>query len=539
MRIALLHGWSLSGSGSNEYTHYLARSLVAAGHQVHVLCRQPNPEKIELADRIFSWDGDGQARQLRERAAQGAGSCTLHQLPHGDVRPVYVTVKQRPGPLKSFTFMTDDEIEAYQRLYTLTVAAVLAAHPVDILHANHLVMQPTIAAAACAPLGIPFVIYPHGSAIEYTVRPDPRFQLMARDAIERSAGLIIGSHEVKQRLRRLFPELKTQIDAKTEIVGVGVDTSLFEPVARAARQRSIARLVALQPQGGKSPAQLQELHTSLDRGDLEAVGRYEQAYARIQPDQDCVAHLQRIPWQQGKILLFVGALTAGKGLHRVIAAMPRLLSRVPDAHLVIVGSGAHREILEALVHALSSSDDSLLQALVARGHDLVEGHLQGPWRSVASFLSQDENRALLRVHGRQLADHVHFLGRLDHALLRHLFPCADVAVFPSIVPEAYPLVLMESLANGVLPAVSYFSGFAEGLDALTDELGEETVAAMRLPLEPEAVVGCIADRLATLLSMVESEALRSRLRSIAVERYDWRVRAQQMVSAYRAVLERC
>lgn len=538
MRIALLHGWSLSGSGSNEYTRYLARSLVASGHQVHILCRQPNPEKIEIADRIFAWDSDGQARQLHERSAEGDGTCTLHQLPHGDVRPVYVTDKQRPGPVKPFTVMTDDEVEAYQRLYTRTVAAVLAAHPVDVLHANHVVMQPTVAAAACAPLGIPFVIYPHGSAIEYTVRPDPRFQLMAREAIERAAGLIIGSHEVKQRLCRLFPELEQHIEARTEIVGVGVDTSLFEPVAREARPQSIERLVALQPQGGKTPALLQELHTSLEHGDLEAVGRYQHAYARTLPDQNCAAQLQRIPWQQGKILLFVGALTAGKGLHRVIAAMPRLLSRVPDAHLVIVGSGAHREVLESLVHALSRSDDSLLQALVARGHDLLEGHLQGPWSSVSSFLSQDENRALLREHGQRLAEHVHFLGRLDHALLRHLFPCADVAVFPSIVPEAYPLVLMESLANGVLPAVSDFSGFAEGLDALIDELGEETVASMRLPLESDAVVGSIADRLATLLSMGESEALRSRLRAIAVERYDWHVRAQQMVRAYGVMLER-
>ena len=39
MRIGLYHGYELTGSGSNEYTRYLARSLLGAGHEVHTICR--------------------------------------------------------------------------------------------------------------------------------------------------------------------------------------------------------------------------------------------------------------------------------------------------------------------------------------------------------------------------------------------------------------------------------------------------------------------------------------------------------------------
>ena len=53
MRIALFHGFELTGSGSNEYTRYLSRALALAGHEVHVLCREPSPEAIVHVERAL------------------------------------------------------------------------------------------------------------------------------------------------------------------------------------------------------------------------------------------------------------------------------------------------------------------------------------------------------------------------------------------------------------------------------------------------------------------------------------------------------
>jgi glycosyltransferase involved in cell wall biosynthesis len=534
MRVALLHGWRLSGSGSNEYTRYLARALVAAGHEVEILCREPEPNRFAFIDEACSWDaGGGHERMYRRKRPT---RCRFHLLPHGPVRPVYVTDKQRTGVVKPYTRMTDAELDEHLGIYTAAVRAVLEAHPVDVLHANHLVLQPAVALRAGADLGVPVVVYPHGSAIEYTVRADPRFARHAREAIVSARGLVIGSREVRERLALMFPDLRARIEAASRIVGVGVDTTLFSPVARTGRERAIRRLIAREPGGGKPPGLTADLHARLARGEIEAVSAYGDAYPRALPDEDVAEHLARIPFEQGRILLFVGALTVGKGLQRVIAGLPRLLGRVPGAHLVIVGSGAYREVLEALVYALSTGDDQLLDQLTARGYDLVTSHLRGPWPAVSRYLADPDERRLALAAGPGFADRVHFLGRLPHDLLRHLFPCADVAVFPSVIPEAYPLVLMESLANGVLPAASYFSGFAEGIDALAPELGAGSVKRMRLPVaEGEAVAGT-ADRLAALLAEPASDELRDRLRQIAVREYDWSVRAAQMVRAYRELI---
>ncbi len=379
MRIAIFHGWELTGSGSNEYARYFSWALARAGHEVHVPCREERPERIVHATAAYRWDREGESEELfADRPVDMSGSCTVHVLPHGDVRPVFVTDKQRAGNVKAFSDMTDEEVAAYRALAVKALGGVLRAHPVDLLHANHVVLQPTIAAEVCGELGIPFIIYPHGSAIEYTVRPDPRFQTMLEQAIVDSSGLIIGSEEVRRRILELYPPRREDVLARSQIIGVGVDTTLFEPVPKASRPDAIARLEAAAPGGGKSTHLEQQLRARLDAGELEAVLDYKDAYPHAFPDEGVMQKVQRVPWQDGSLMLFVGALTVGKGLQSVITGMPRVLRDVPDAHLVIVGSGAYREVLEAMVHAIASGNGSLLDQLTARGNDLDKTHLRGP-----------------------------------------------------------------------------------------------------------------------------------------------------------------
>ena len=68
MRVAIFHGFELTGSGSHEYTRYLSRALARQGHDVHVLCREPDPASIPRTwARAFAWDGSGKNRRLFSR----------------------------------------------------------------------------------------------------------------------------------------------------------------------------------------------------------------------------------------------------------------------------------------------------------------------------------------------------------------------------------------------------------------------------------------------------------------------------------------
>ncbi len=63
-------------------------------------------------------------------------------------------------------------------------------------------------------------------------------------------------------------------------------------------------------------------------------------------------HAERSEGEAHPVLATIGRLERYKGHHRVIAAMPALLRVVPDARLLVVGSGRYEENLRADVQAL-------------------------------------------------------------------------------------------------------------------------------------------------------------------------------------------
>lgn len=534
MRIGLYHGYELTGSGSNEYTRYLARSLADAGHEVHIICREPHPEVIPYVTCAYAWQKDGEKTTLF-RHANKQPACFLHQLPHGVVRPVYLTDKQREGNVKSFVALTDEELAAFHQLNETLLGRILTRCKLDVLHANHLVYQPVAALEPCRATDTPLVIFPHGSAIEYSIRPDSRYQQLALKGILGSSGLIIGNQEVLDRILNLYPQQRNIILQKTRIVGVGVDTSLFKPVARPERYQSIGQLLKKDAKGGKRPELTQQLYQRLENSEIDAVRNYWDSYNHALPDENLNQKLQEIPWDQ-KILLFVGALTVGKGLYSLLTALPSVLTEHPEVHLVIVGSGAYREVLEALVFAISTANQKLLLQLCSQGYDLDRNEQTGPWEDVQHFLQNPANLSRLLETGNPLDRHVHFLGRLDHSLLCHLFPCADIAIFPSVIPEAYPLVVMESLSNGVLPMVSYFSGFKDSIDDLEAFLDPGLIELIKIPTAHDVRIKTIADNLRQLFSGQYLQHIRPILRRIAVDHFDWKLRASQMTDAYRSLI---
>ena len=80
-----------------------------------------------------------------------------------------------------------------------------------------------------------------------------------------------------------------------------------------------------------------------------------------------------------------------------------------------------------------------------------------------------DHRRALEQQARTLPDgQTLFTGPLEHRHLVHLLPLADVAVVPSIFPEAFGMVAAEAAATGCPPLVARHSGLAEvaaGLEA--------------------------------------------------------------------------
>ena len=536
MKIGIYHGYNLTGSGSNEYTRYLAKTFLAQGHTVHIICREFQPEKIEFVGQLWQWKRDGSC-DISIANKHLEKTCTLHQIPYGDFYPVYITGKQSSDTFKEFVNLTDEELDAFKSLNIKLLMAIFSRIEIDVLHANHLVMQPSLAIEACKSHNIPLIIYPHGSAIEYAVKKDPRYQVEARKSIIECQGLIIGNHEVRERICNLFPDLRDLIMKKTQIVGVGVDTTLFVPKPKSLRQASITSFLeqtSVKNAQGKSPEAVSMLHKELGKTNYQSILSNGETYVQNNLDKNIDEKLQSLNLAQ-PIILFVGALTVGKGLQSLICSLPDIYKTHPGAQLVIIGAGSFREILEAFIYALANNDQLLLRYLTETRFAQEHSEEAELWQDVRHYLEHLADPDEYYDLARRLLDQVFFLGRFNHDQLSYVFPCADLAVFPSVIPEAYPLVLMESLANGVLPMVSYFSGFKDGVDELERFLGQDMVASMKIPMQAEIRIKMIAKHIVTLLNRLKTEDLSENLAKIARDNYDWSHRARQMLDAYRKI----
>jgi glycosyltransferase involved in cell wall biosynthesis len=123
-----------------------------------------------------------------------------------------------------------------------------------------------------------------------------------------------------------------------------------------------------------------------------------------------------------------------------------------------------------------------------------------------------------------------FTGPLQHRHLVHLLAFADVAVVPSIFPEAFGMVAAEAAAAGCPPVVANHSGLAE----IARGLDEDYPPKLRhLASFPSGDVSALRERVSETLGLGESDrsALRAAARQAAVERWSWTSVARRILTA--------
>ncbi|HYH52824.1 MAG TPA: glycosyltransferase family 4 protein [Solirubrobacterales bacterium] len=199
MRVLIFHGYMLRGTGSNIYNANLAPALARLGHEVHLLC---------------------QDREVRLEGVQ------VHNPDIDGLLPVYVKDPYEGFEVKTFPEMSEAELDRYIETNVAAVREVAErAGGIDAALANHLVMGPAILARA----GVaPFAAKIHGSALEYTVKPHPRFLPYAREGMEAANGVLIGSAHTSKSLWEALPDVPG-LREKTRLGPPGVDVGEFRP----------------------------------------------------------------------------------------------------------------------------------------------------------------------------------------------------------------------------------------------------------------------------------------------------------------------
>ena len=468
----------LRGTGSNIYNASLARALARLGHEVHLLC---------------------QDREVQLEGVQ------IHNPDIGGLLPVYVKDPYEGFEVKAFPELTDEELDRYIGANVAAVReAASQAGGIDASLANHLVMGPAILARAA--IG-PFAAKIHGSALEYTVKPNPRFLPYAREGMEAASGVLVGSHHTAESLWAALPDVPG-LREKTRLGPPGVDTDEFRPSP------------ATGPDAGRG---------ACGRAGVSVLGPPPRATRGrgVSGSTESAA---------GPLIVFVGKLIVSKGVDLLIAAWPLVRRAHPGARLQIAGYGEYESGLRRLLAALECGDLDDAREVARLGWSL-EGGEEKPLSTLSAFLADPPPGYAEAAKGA--AGSVELVGRLEHHEVAELLPYAEALVMPSTFPEAFGMVAAEAAACGALPVSADHSGMREVSRQLAAALPER-VGRLTSFSVAEGAVEAIAERLSGWLALPEEErkAAREKLIETAGRLWSWEGVARGVVAASRGELDR-
>jgi glycosyltransferase involved in cell wall biosynthesis len=454
---------------------------------VHLLCQDRHPERQPFVDAAGDWEqGELRVRTLREPVR-----CTVYRPELGGLLPVYVEDPYEGVEARTFARCSEAEIERYIDANVGAVRELVARVRPDVALANHLVMGPAILARALAHR-VPYAVKVHGSALEYTVKPEPeRFLPYAREGLEPAEAILVGSLHTASSLWDALAD--PTIEARTRLGPPGVDVELFKPLPPAAAQR--------------------------------------------QPEP---------------VVAFVGKLIVNKGVDLLIAAWPLVLEQVPKARLEIVGFGGDGEWLELLLETLAAGEleraiemaragrvrgSARSQAGRAREHANTQAgdHAQPtPLHHLEAFLGdlRGQRRERYLAAARTLPERARFAGRMEHEELAELLPTCEALVVPSTFPEAFGMVAAEGAACGVLPVSAAHSGLAEVSRVLAHAVPAEAAGWLSFPVDDRAapaIAQCLVGWLRADPAL--REQTRAGLVETAREHWSWEGVARGVIAA--------
>ncbi|HXB14687.1 MAG TPA: glycosyltransferase [Solirubrobacteraceae bacterium] len=522
MRILVFHGYLLGGTGSNVYNARLAEAFVRLGHDVHLLCQERHPEEHAFLSTAVDWDeGELRLRPLAGHAGAGPGQATMYRPNIGGLLPVYVADRYEGVRAVPFAECTPEQVDAYVGANVAAVAEVAALARPELALANHLVMGPLILARGLD-REVPYAVKVHGSALEYTVKPNPgRFLEPAREGIAFAQGVLVGSHHTAASLWATIAD--PSLPERTRLGPPGVDVARFaprDPAAAAAGVRALAARLADEP---ARPVR----------------GREASAFDR-DPAEGALA-LERLAPEGEPLVAYVGKLIVSKGVELLLAAWPLVLERASAARLVVVGFGAYREGLEQLLAALAAGELERARTIALQGRALEgQGAPAEPLRQLLAFLEQldGERRERYLAAAAALGERVVFTGRLEHEELAELLPACRALVAPSTFPEAFGMVAAEAAACAAVPIVARHSGLAEVAEALASEVPPQARGWLSFPVDDDAVEA-IAERVTATLEAPAAllAATREGLVAGVRERWSWERVAEGVIAAAQGRLD--
>ncbi len=455
MHLVLVHGFLLSGSGSNIYTANVAKTWKAMGHAVTVICQDRNASNYKFVDEVYIGTSNIPA------TAPEHSTMRVVVPSVDDVLIVYMHNKYEGYSVKVLGDSNDCSFQEINKSIANIEVGLkkVLSQGVDHVLANHLLLNPVIVKQACDSFCVPYDIKIHGSAITFALKKRPELIPYAIKGLSKCKKIVVGSSHVAGVMASILDnctvEQREEFLKKLVIIPPGMDPNTFKPLRTlSSNQHEFLKLVKEfiieKPNGRNAEVMLPK--NAAQSPDLRAeLLTLCKSYDPFSVDSDLLSKWPNI-MNDEPVILYYGAYLHTKGVGELIVSFPHILKQVPKARLVLIGYGNYRDNMEGMISALRTGNvDDFIS--YAQAGDFVD--------CSATLL-----RSLFRKMSAEECDRITITGILQHKQLCEIIPLASVAVFPIKAPEAFGMVTIEAMSCGVLPICTYQTGIKDVLDTV-------------------------------------------------------------------------
>lgn len=477
MRIALVHGYFLSDSGSGVYVRELAKQFTRAGHDVTLVCQEPNPQNYGFIDTFYEMKrGNASTRNVFTRDKPFAGSCRMIRP---DIKNRLLTYVASSSPaFQNSTFQETPlpVIEDYVKSNINALTVIFKQWPQDFIQTNHAIMQPYETLRALSDQ-TPYCVTIHGSALNFSVKADKRLKRYFTEGIKGAASVVALSDDSAHDVAQYAAGLGVDISRKVTVIPPGVDTSLFKP----------------NPDGARTFQQLFD------------------------------------PFPDGAVAVQAGRLLWTKGVHYTAAAVPLISQTGRDFNLILAGDGPMETPLREFIDYLDQGNVSAARQHARDSREMEESSQYGP---VVPDFGWEEEEFYAKAAAGNTKKRIHFTGHISHEELAPLVGVADVVLMPSVFPEAYGLSAIEGLSAGALPVAAYHSGLMGPLSIIAKKISDPVISSI---IPGVGLTRALADGVTHITDRYPTQdpEFRAGLHKLAEERFSWARTAETYIMLFK------
>ncbi len=560
MNICIIHGYRLSGTGSNIYVGNIARQLVARGHDVSIMCQEPETEDIDFVNSTYLFDDTNKNVRLKSsRKTKFKGTCSVF-IPNLKGKLLVYVLDRYEGfsSVDTFQDAPEADVEDYVFRNVEALKTLIKMKKPVIIHANHSIMQPYIAFEATKHESIPYIVTVHGSALNFSVRKRKSLHRFAFTGLSNAEIIIPVSKYNACELNEYFASAGDELGRPLEIIPVGIDLDKFEIYSfKNIREKQETKTLLLERLGYKLSREGKGAGFKLKcegRSFIDGVSHkkisnrtfksyfesHYSSYDAMHTDTDVIENISGVDFINQSIILFIGKYLWTKGIQALITALPLIFSKKPDTTVIVVGFGQSRAILESLLFALDKGYGDVYRHLIDNHLDIDPGSKADTPEICSMFLDGFGRKSRTdeyfeKARSLSIDKKVFFTGIMNHEELKYLIPLADVFVAPSIFTEAFGTVAVEALSCGVLPVITYDYGFREVHDIIYGSLDQKDLDGLNKLLLDKEFIPHMAENIIRILdfSNRKIKSFRSKCRKISEENYSWQAIADRYEKLYK------